>query len=194
MSSLTDAIMSVVDGDGRGSRVYRANDFARLGSPSAVWQALARLTKAGKLRRVARGLYDYPRRSTVLDADVPPNIDAVAKAFGAVASDDMAAANALGLTNAVLVRPTYLTAGPSRTVKIGNTTIELRHAPDWLLAFRGTPAMPIVQALRYVGPQAANDVLPKLKGKVTPDVADALRSRRVVGWLDKPVRQLAKAA
>ena len=194
MASIADKIMGSVKADGRGTRLYRASDFMRLSSTPAIWQALTRLTKAGILRRVARGIYDFPRHSNVLNTAVPPNIDAVAKTLGAVAKDDLAAANALGLTTAVPVRPSYLTAGPTRTRVVGNMVVEMRHAPAWLLALRDTPAMAIVQALRFLGPDGARDAVPKLKSRVTPSIACALASARVVGWLDRPVRQLAAAA
>ena len=42
--------------------VWSAGEFADLGSRSALDQALRRLWLAGTIRKVARGLYDYPQK------------------------------------------------------------------------------------------------------------------------------------
>ena len=190
MTGIASKILARIRRAGRDSRIFSAKDFLSLGSRAAVDTALSRLFKAGSIRRVRRGLYDLPRHSALLKVAVPPNIDAVAKAVGAVAADSIAAANGLGLTTAVSVRPIYLTAGPSRTVTTGKTAIELRHAPGWLLAFAGTSAMPFVQALYWLGRDGAAAAVGKLKAKITLDVARALRRHPVVGWLAEVVRDL----
>jgi hypothetical protein len=130
----------------------------------------------------------------LLDVEVPASADAVAKALGAVAKDDLAAANALGVTTAVHVRASYLTRGPSRTRTIGNRVIDLRHAPAWLLDFKDTPAMPLIQALNWLGPNADAVAIDKLRTRMTPDIARALNSNRVPGRLREPIRALTFAA
>ncbi|MBY0562147.1 DUF6088 family protein [Hyphomicrobium sp.] len=193
MTGIALKIMNRVARHGRGARVYTAAHFRDLGSEGAVWQALSRLEKAGKLRRIARGLYDYPRHSKLLDTAVPASADAVAAALGAVAKDDLAAANALGVTTAVSVRPAYLTAGQSRVREIGNRTIELKRAPAWLLDFRRTAAMPIVQALNWLGDDLDDDAVEKLRNSMTPNIARALKSKRVPNRLREPIRVLTLA-
>ncbi len=53
-------ILSRIYGRGNGC-VVTPGDFLDLGSRQAVDLALHRLAKKGTLRRLARGLYDYPR-------------------------------------------------------------------------------------------------------------------------------------
>ena len=62
MASVADKIMNRVSDQPTGW-VCTPKDFVDLGSRQAVDQALSRLVKAGKLRRVSRGLYDKPRFS-----------------------------------------------------------------------------------------------------------------------------------
>lgn len=45
---------------GRGG-VFTPSDFLDVAGRAAVDQALSRLVKGGKLRRLARGLYDFPK-------------------------------------------------------------------------------------------------------------------------------------
>jgi predicted transcriptional regulator of viral defense system len=45
---------------GRGG-VFTPSDFLDMAGRAAVDQALSRLAKGGRLRRLARGLYDFPK-------------------------------------------------------------------------------------------------------------------------------------
>ena len=68
MNPIAHKIMKRVSAHGRGKWVCTPKDFLTLGSRAAVDQALSRLVKAGRLRRVGHGLYDMPRMSAVLQA------------------------------------------------------------------------------------------------------------------------------
>ncbi len=59
-ASVPDRIMKRVRASGRGS-VFTPSDFLDMAVRGAVDQALSRLAKAGDLRRLARGLYDFPK-------------------------------------------------------------------------------------------------------------------------------------
>ena len=61
-----------------------------------------------------------------------------------------AAANALGLTTQVPVRPVYLTSGPNRRLRLCAQTVHLRHAPRWQLVAPHRPAGNIVRALAWL--------------------------------------------
>ena len=57
--SIDNMILSRIYGRHRGW-VFTPMQFLDLGSRMAVDQTLGRLTKAGIIRRLTRGLYDYP--------------------------------------------------------------------------------------------------------------------------------------
>jgi hypothetical protein len=91
---------------GRGNGVFTPKDFLDLGSRAAIDRALSRLVTNGKLRRIGRGFYDFPRQSKILKGSAPPNLDATVQAISRrdriqVMPNGVAAANALGLTNVV---------------------------------------------------------------------------------------------
>ncbi|MCY4541304.1 MAG: DUF6088 family protein [Rhodobacteraceae bacterium] len=162
MTAIKDKIMRRIRARGRGKWVCTARDFLDLGSRAAVDQALSRLAKAGDLRRVGRGLYDLPRSSAVLNRAAPVDVDKVLAALTRrdsvrIMPDGIAAANQLGLTNAVPAKASYLTDGATRDVKIGNRTIRLKHAGPAVMAWAGRPAAPVAQALRWLGPDAVKD-------------------------------------
>mgnify|MGYP007124327236 CR=1 FL=1 len=70
MQSIDSKILSRIYGRGKGC-VITPGDFLDLGSRQAVDLALHRLAKKGTLRRLARGLYDYPRIDPVLGLLTP---------------------------------------------------------------------------------------------------------------------------
>ena len=112
--------MKRVSAHGRGRWVCTPKDFLDLGSREAVDQALSRLVKAGQLRRVGHGLYDMPKMSDVLKRPAPVDLNAAIAALARrdgvrIMPDGLAAANQLGLTNALPAKASYVTDGSSRT-------------------------------------------------------------------------------
>ncbi|WP_419551723.1 DUF6088 family protein [Candidatus Poriferisodalis sp.] len=163
MASVADRITQRVAERGPGAWVCTPGDFLSLGSRDAVDQALSRLVKAGKLRRIGHGLYDMPRFSGVLNRPAPADMDAAVSALARrdgvrIMPDGLVAANRLGLTNAVPAKASYITDGPSRTLKIDGRTVRLRHRRPRIMQWAGRPAAPVVQALEWLGPDAASDV------------------------------------
>lgn len=55
-------------------------DFLDIGSREAVDLALHRLAKKGTIRRLARGLYDFPKQHAILGA-LSPSAETVARAL-----------------------------------------------------------------------------------------------------------------
>jgi hypothetical protein len=176
MVSSIDKIMRRVRGHGRGKWVCTPKDFLDLGSRAAVDRALSRLVKNGFLRRIGRGLYDFPRQSSIMNRPASPNMDAAVDALvrhdkahdkAKVMPDGIVAANQLGLTNAVPAKTSYLTNGSTRTLKVGSRTVHLRHARHNLMAWANRPGALVVLALDWLGKDATSD----------PVVVDTLRMK-----------------
>lgn len=202
MMRMADKIMKRVSAHGSGKWVYTPKDFLDLGSREAVDQALSRLVKTGQLRRVAHGLYDMPRISNVLKRPAPVDLDAAIAALVRrdgvrIMPDGLVAANQLGFTNAVPAKVSYVTDGHSRTLKIDGRTVRFRHAGPSVMKWAGKPAAPVVQALRWLGPDAAADarVVSILRRHLPDDVKlDLLKnSRDLPGWALSLARSIASA-
>ena len=190
--SVAQRIMKRVRSRPRGQWVCTPRDFADLGRRSAVDQALSRLVKARKLRRVGHGFYDAPRWSPILKGPAPVDLDAAIAALARrdgvkIDPDGSVAANRLGLTNAVPARPRYVTDGTSRTLRIGGHTVRLRHTSPRKMRWSGKPAAPVVQALQWLGPDAASDptVALKLRRQLSETVKHSLGRDRhhLSGWM-----------
>ena len=189
MTGITDHIMKRIRAHGRGKKVYVPKDFLDLGSRAAVDQALSRLAKVGTLRRAGRGLYDWPRHSTVLDTAAPASVDAVVDAVQRranikVVPGNLAAANALGLTHAVPVRSDYIASRKINNLRVGGRTLTFHPAGVVLGPWLDSPAAPLVQALVWLHRNSSVD----FDGAVTtlckhaPDVAKAALARDI-NWL-----------
>jgi hypothetical protein len=152
--SIDYQILARIHRRGRGS-VFVPSDFLDLGSREAVDLTLHRLARKGTIRRLARGVYDFPKEHPVLGL-LAPSADAVARALAGrdrtrLQPAGAYAANLLGLSEQVPAKAVFLTDGPSRTVKIGPTTIQLRRTTPRNMAAAGRLSGLLMQALRELG-------------------------------------------
>src|SRR5262249_4063250 len=139
---------------GHGS-VFVPGDFLDLGSREAVDVVLHRLTRKGTIRRLARGLYDFPKEHPVLGL-LSRSADVVARALAGrdrtrLQPTGADAANILGLSEQVPAKAVFLTDGPSRTVKVGPMTIQLRRTTPRNMEAAGRLSGLLMQALRELG-------------------------------------------
>ena len=105
MQSIDNKLVSRIYGHQRGW-VFSKNDFLDLGSDAAIRKALSRLEIKGTIRRVLRGVYDYPRISTLLNEPMGPDLDELASALARKSSwriqpSENTALNQLGLSTQV---------------------------------------------------------------------------------------------
>ncbi|MCM2450306.1 DUF6088 family protein [Agrobacterium vitis] len=184
---------------GRGG-VFTPSDFLDVAARSTVDQALSRLAKNGKLRRLARGLYDFPKVHPQL-GPLSPTPDDVAQALARETGSQVQiagarAANALGLSTQVPAQSTYLTDGPSRRVVLGKRVVDLRHASPKHLIAPGSAAGTVVQALRHVGAIRAADVAQIASRRLSASDKKTLASNAVQApaWMRPTLVSIANAA
>jgi Family of unknown function (DUF6088) len=159
-SSIATQALRRIESWGRG-RVFVPRDLLDLGDRGAVDVTLHRLVAADRIRRLARGLYDYPR-SHPRFGRLTPSIDDIARAIArstneAVVVSDATAANMLGLSTQVPARPVYLTDGATRNVRVGNQVIRFKHAAPSRMLGRDTKPGLVLRALRFRGRDGFDD-------------------------------------
>jgi hypothetical protein len=169
-----------------------ARDFLHLGTRAAIDQALSRLSRAGKLMRSGRGLYVLPVQGRFGTRAPSPEKVATESARlrgETIASHGAAAANRLGLTTQVPMRTTYLTSGPSRQLRLGAQSIELKHVPPWQLLNPNRVSGEVLRALAWSGRPHARETLARLKSKLAPEVRKELIAFRssLPGWLAETI-------
>jgi hypothetical protein len=199
VGSVPDRIMKRARAGGRGG-VFTPSDFLDIAGRAAVDQALSRLVKGGKLRRLARGLYDFPKVHAQLGL-LSPAPDDIAQALARETGSQLQiagarAANALGLTTQVPAKNTYLTDGPSRRVVLGKRVVDLRHASPKHLIAPGSAAGTVVQALRHVGAMRAGDVVQIAARRLSANDKKTLASSAVQApaWMRPTLVSIANAA
>ncbi|THF67287.1 hypothetical protein E6C76_02605 [Pseudothauera nasutitermitis] len=172
--------------------VLSPKECLHLGSRSAVDQAFSRLTKAGKLLRVARGAYVAPISSRFGSRAPAPEkvVQALAEQRGEiVVPHGASAANVLGLTQQVPIREVYLTSGRTRKLKLGRSEVLVKHAPRWMLMLGARPAGAAVRALAWIGPAHANESLASLRRSLPLAEWQALAAARAAlpGWMAQAI-------
>jgi len=147
-------ILATIKGRGRGC-VFVPAEFYAIGSRQAVDLTLHRLWRAGFIRRLARGVYDYPKEHPVLGL-LTPSAETIAKALAGrdktrLQRSGVQAANTLGLSDQVPAKAVFLTDGTSRTVRIGTMTIQLRKTTPKNMATAGRLSGLVIQAFKALG-------------------------------------------
>ena len=167
MQSIDDKLISMVYGHGRGF-VFTPSLFSSLGDPRVVGTVLTRLCRKGTIRRLTRGLYDYPRKHPQLGL-LSPSLDDVAHALKGrdgtrLQSSGAYAANLLGLSNQVPMKVVFLTDGQSKRVQLGKQEIILKRTTPRNMATAGRISGLFIQALRHIGQKHVDEsVLHALK-------------------------------
>ncbi|MFZ4403874.1 MAG: DUF6088 family protein [Pseudobdellovibrionaceae bacterium] len=190
-------ILYRIYGYGRGT-CFTPDRFLDLGSDTAIRQGLSRLTKDGHIRRLFKGLYEYPKKHKELGL-IPASIEAVVKAIAkrdniAIQPSGAYAANLLGLSEQIPARVIYLTNGSSRKMKIGTQTLVFKKTANKSMAVAGTTSGLVFEAFKYIGKENITDqmVMGLRKKLSTKDRNQLLANLKYSPiWMRPTVKQLA---
>lgn len=175
---------------------FSDSDFWDIASRESVRQSLVRLFKAGKIRRLFRGLYDYPKVSKFLNEQMSPDLSLVAQAlarkFGwRIRPSGDTALSFLGLSTQVAGKTLYFSDGPDREYLIGKQPLIFQKTLLKHASLKYPESALVVEAL---------DAL--TQDRFTPQVAKKIRScfneatlkkilldaRCVKGWIHDCIR------
>ena len=168
MASKKDKIITRIRRWGYGA-AFTPKDFLDLASRGTVDMTLAALLADGTIRRLARGLYDYPQYSEMLERLAAPNLNQVARALArrhrwTIIPDGATAANLLGLSTQAPAKAVYISDGPTKTISIGRQKILFKNARPKETGVMSVRAGGVIQALRHLGRRAVDDkVIRKLQ-------------------------------
>lgn len=195
--SIEKEIVSRIYGNGRGW-AFSQKDFSQLGSRQAIDLSLHRLLKKGTIRRVMRGLYDYPGFSSFLNQELSPDIDQVARSIARkfgwhIQPSGPAALNLMGLSTQVPGRFVYLSNGPDRSYEIGKTHLQFQHTALKEAAFKLRESSILVQGLRSLGQdniraEVISDIREWLDPSLRPRI---LKDTKIAtGWIYQAIRKI----
>jgi hypothetical protein len=179
--------------------VFTPADFLDLGSRTAVGLALMRHARAGTIRQLARGLYDYPIHNPRIGI-IPPSADSIANALkgrddSRLQASGAHAANVLGLSTQVPVRTVFLTDSRSRKVKLGKREIVLKNTSSRQMATAGRISGTVIQALRWIGQRHIDKrMIASLRRRLSDsDKQQLLKDLRYApAWIAEIMRKVAQ--
>ena len=198
MSAVINMIKRRVQG--RKGWVFTPKDFIDVGSRAAVDKALTRLAQQGVIRRLDRGVYDYPRKDAALGV-LSPTADSLAIALATKVGDKLfpsgaTAANLLGLSTQVPGRVTYMTDGVSRVRKVAGRTVTFKHARTPILNHVPDKVNYTLQALAYLGKTNVDDaVIDRCASQLDDrDLKALIGAKPVVsGWIADAITRIESA-
>lgn len=194
--SVENSILSRIYGHGRGWS-FTPSHFLDLGSYAAVTLALKNLCDKGKIRRLARGLYDYPRTHPKL-GDLAATPEQIAQALADKSSSKIQpsgayAANLLGLSEQVPAKAVFLTDAADRRIQVGRQEIVLKRTTPKNMATAGRVSGLVIQALRHLGKDHVDESLvAKLDRRLDHDDRRQLAKdiRYAPAWIGSIIRRL----
>ncbi len=163
-------ILSRIYGRGRGW-AFTPNDFITDFTRWEISNSLEDLTNENKIRRIIRGLYDYPLYSDILNKTVAPDMEQVANALARnfawrIQPSGETALNYLGLSTQIMGSYIYLSDGPSKKYNILGQTLEFKHTNLKEASMQNKTAAIVVQAIKATGEEnITSEFLNKLKEK-----------------------------
>lgn len=203
IKSTENQILNSIYGHGRGY-VFSKKDLAALGQPGTIDRSLARIAEKGAIRRLNRGLYDYPKFSKLLGQALGPDMDqaahALARKFGwTIQVSGNAALNILGLSTQVPTQYLYLSDGPSKAFDIAGQTLRFQKSKMTHLDLKYPESALLVQAIEALGktplnPEQQQRIREYLHtdGKVPTALANRILkdTQYVTSWIFQTIKEL----
>ena len=201
MQSIEKKIFSRICGHGRGWVFFPKDFSAEFGSVN-IEKALSSLAGKGKIRRICRGMYDYPKYSELLGQQLSPAHDHAARAFARkfnwrILPTGDAALNMFGLSTQVVGKFVYLSDGPNRTYEICGYELEFRKTALKEIGFKQQESGLIVQALKALGKERiTSEVREKIREQIEPEKYARIckETRNVTSWIYDAIKKICREA
>lgn len=187
--------------DAKDGAVFIPSDFFDIADASKINKCLTRLEETGELLRVMRGVYVKPRFSELLNKDVPPRTDDVAKAIArnygwTIVPCGDTALNMLGLSTQVPAVWLYVSDGPYKSYEANGMTLKFKHTDNKneLINISYKSAL-VVQALKALGKGNVTDKELRGISKLLTDDEKAQmlnEAKRVTAWVYELIRKICK--
>lgn len=197
---LYEKVFYFISGHGRGW-AFSSSDLIKKFDRQQVDSTLSDLSKNKKIRRIARGIYDYPKYSDFLQKELSPDIDQVARAYARkfnwrieVSGDS--ALNLLNLSTQIQAKYIYLSDGPNKSYKIlENITLEFKKSALKDIGFKYRESSLLVQSLKALGKDyITSKTIHKIKEQIDSKMYDKILkdTQSTTGWIYETIKQICK--
>ena len=196
---LYEEVLYFIAGHRRGW-AFSSSDLMKKFTRQEADSTLSDLVKKGKIRRVYRGIYDYPGYSDFLQQELSPDIDQVARAIARkfnwrIEISGDSALNMLGLSTQIEGKYIYLSDGPNRRYDILGTTLQFKRSILKNIGFKHKESSLIVQALKILGKERiTTDVISKIRKHIEPDMYDKILkdTQSSTVWIYETIKQICR--
>ena len=197
---LYDSVFYFISGHGRGW-AFSSTDLIKKFERQQIDNVLSDLVKEKKIRRVSRGIYDYPKYSELLQKELSPDIEQVARAIASkfnwrieVSGDT--ALNILNLSTQIQAKYIYLSDGPNKSYELFNdVVIEFKKSVLKDIGFKYKESSLIVQALKSLGKEHITDeIIEKIKEQIEPKMVEKILkdTQSTTVWVYEIIKQVCK--
>lgn len=201
MKNLIESMFYYIVGHGRGW-VFSPGDMADRFSRQQADNLLSELVSQGKVRRLARGLYDYPRYSDLLKRELAPDIDQAAAAYARkfnwrIEASGETALNLLGLSTQIPAAYIYLSDGPSRNYEVLGIALQFKKTVLKDIGFKYRESSLIVQALKALGKEHITvDVINKIRAQIDATKYSKILkdTRTTTNWIYEIIKEICRSA
>lgn len=181
--------------------VFVGSDFADIADTETIRRNLNRLTQAGTLRRILRGVYEKPEYSEMLKEYVAADPEAVAKALArnyhwTIAPCGNTALNLLGLSTQVTAVWSYISDGPYKTYSWNNTKLEFKHRTNKEITGLSYMTILVIQALKTLGREnVTSKTVRVLQSRLSDDDKTTMLQEAAAStdWVYDTIRQIARS-
>lgn len=178
--------------------VFITSDFLDIANVPAVNQTLSRLCEDNTvLRRVLRGVYEYPEYSGFLQeyVEVDPHkvAGALARNYGwTIAPSGAAALNLLGLSTQVPATWSYASDGGTKAYTLGCVQLQFHHVTHKEITGLSYASGLVVQAIKAVGRENVDQTIVALRQSLSVEEKNKLlrETQYVTTWVFQAIQRI----
>ncbi|MEA2018807.1 MAG: DUF6088 family protein [Campylobacterota bacterium] len=195
---LYEKVYYFISGHGRGW-AFSSNDLIHKFNRQEIDNTLSDLVKKNKIRRISRGIYDYPKYSEFLKTELSPDIEQVAHAYARkfnwqIEISGDTALNILGLSTQIVANYIYLSNGSSKKYKLlNNINIEFKKSALKNIGFKYKESSLIVQALNTLGKEnITNETIIKIQDKIDEKMYEKILkdTTTTTQWIYEAIKEI----
>jgi len=150
-----EQIAARIENSEKGS-MFITSDFLDIADTNVVGKALSRLQERKTIRRIMRGIYEYPEYNPFPGGHAVPSSDKVAHAIArnyvwTIVPCGDTALNILGLSTQFPAAWTYVSDGPYKEYVFGKVELRFKHTTNKDLSKVSYKTALLIQAIKAIG-------------------------------------------
>ncbi|MBP6491806.1 MAG: hypothetical protein KA282_02425 [Clostridia bacterium] len=179
--------------------VFVPSDFKDIADRQTSKKALLRLSEEKIIRRVMRGIYEYPEYSDFLEEFIAPDPNKVAQALArnygwTIVPCGNTALNLLGLSTQVPAVWSYTSDGPYKTYEFDKVVLKFKHTTNKEITGIGQKSALVIEALKTLGSDNIDSAIIKLAHDLTLDEKKTMLSETqyVTSWIYEGIKKICR--